>query len=97
LSPLKPEFNGDQSRVLPHTLNFAVPGLDAEAFMLATRDLIAISNGSACTSHSYTPSHVLAAMGLSHDRIQSSVRMSWCHMTPDVDWEEVVSAVEHVR
>ena len=97
LSPLNPQFNGDQSRALPHTLNFAVPGLDAEAFMLATRDLIAISNGSACTSHSYTPSHVLTAMGLPHDRIQSSVRMSWCHMTPDVDWEEVVSAVEHVR
>jgi cysteine desulfurase len=97
LAPLGVEFNGDQDRVLPHTLNIAVSGLDAEAFMLATKSLISISNGSACTSHSYQPSHVLKAMGLSSQRIQSSLRFSWCHLTPDVDWTAVVSAVQGMR
>jgi cysteine desulfurase len=97
LAPLDVAFNGDQDRVLPHTLNLAAPGLDAEAFMLATKGLISISNGSACTSHSYQPSHVLKAMGLTDERTQSSLRFSWCHMTPDVDWDAVVAAVNHVR
>ena len=91
------EFNGDQDRVLPHTVNIALPGLDAEAFMVATKHLISISNGSACTSHSYQPSHVLQAMGLKPDRIQSSLRLSWCHFTPEVDWDAVVAAVQRVR
>jgi cysteine desulfurase len=97
LSRLDIALNGDQDHVLPHTLNLAVPGLDAEAFMLATKHLISISNGSACTSHSYEPSHVLKAMGLSDERIQSSVRFSWCHLTTEPDWDAVVSAVERVR
>jgi cysteine desulfurase len=97
LAPLAPEYNGDQDLVLPHVLNLAVPGVDAEAFMLATKDLIAISNGSACTSQSYQPSHVLNAMGLSRERIQSSLRFSWCHMTPPVDWSAVVDAIGRVR
>lgn len=97
LAPLDPQLNGDQERVMPHVLNFAIPGVDAEAFMLATKGLIAVSNGSACTSQSYQPSHVLKAMGLSMDRIQSSLRFSWCHMTPEVDWSEVVEAVEGIR
>ena len=44
---------------LPHVLNVSFPGVDSEAFMMATRDTIAVSNGSACTSASYKPSHVL--------------------------------------
>jgi cysteine desulfurase len=97
LAPLEPQLNGDQTRVLPHVLNFAIAGVDAEAFMLATKDLIAVSNGSACTSQSYQPSHVLMAMGLPTDRIQSSLRFSWCHMTPEVDWNAVVEAIDGVR
>jgi cysteine desulfurase len=97
LGSLGVEFNGDQDRVLPHTVNIALPGLDAEAFMLATKHLISISNGSACTSHSYQPSHVLRAMGLGPDRIQSSLRLSWCHFTPEVAWDEVVAAVQQIR
>ena len=97
LARLAPQYNGDQERVLPHVLNLAIPGIDAEAFMLATKDLIAVSNGSACTSQNYQPSHVLKAMGLSPERIQSSLRFSWCHMTPPVDWDVVVDAVGRVR
>jgi cysteine desulfurase len=97
LAPLAPEFNGDQQHVLPHVISIAVPALDAEAFMVATKHLIAVSNGSACTSQTYRPSHVLEAMGLSTSRIQSSLRLSWCHLTPDVDWSEVVDAVQRIR
>jgi cysteine desulfurase len=50
-------------------LNVAIPGLDSEDVMLALKDVVAISNGSACTSQNYTASHVLTAMGLSQDRI----------------------------
>jgi cysteine desulfurase len=97
LSTLGIECNGDQCRVLPHTLNIAISGLDAEAFMLATKGLISISNGSACTSHSYQPSHVLKAMGLSDEKIQSSLRFSWCHLTPEPDWHAIIEAVHRVR
>jgi cysteine desulfurase len=97
LSLLAPEYNGDQHLVLPHVLNLAIPGVDAEAFMLATKEIISISNGSACTSQSYQPSHVLSAMGLSRDRIMSSLRFSWCHMTQPVDWRAIVDAVNRVR
>lgn len=89
--------NGDQSRTLPSTLNVALPGLDSEAVMLALKDLVAISNGSACTSQSYTASHVLTAMGLSEDRIKGALRLSWCHLTPDVDWNGVVQRIEGLR
>jgi len=97
LAALEPEFNGDQQRTLPNTVNLSIPGLDSEAFMLATKGLIAVSNGSACTSQSYQPSHVLKAMGLGLERVKSALRLSWCHFTPPVDWREVVAAVQSVR
>lgn len=80
--------NGDQERVLPHVINISVRGIDAEAAIVATRDLVAISNGSACTSSSYEPSHVLTAMGLEPDRIGGALRISWSHLSPEVDWSQ---------
>ncbi|MEI7732305.1 MAG: cysteine desulfurase DndA [Verrucomicrobiota bacterium] len=81
---------GDPAKALPNTLNIAIPGLDSEAVMVALKDVIAISNGSACTSQNYTASHVLTAMGLSEDHIKGALRLSWCHLTPDVDWNSVI-------
>ena len=78
---------------MPHVLNFAVEGVDSEALMLVLKDVVAVSNGSACTSQSYTPSHVLKAMGLPDRAIAGAVRMSWCHMTPDVDWEGIANRI----
>ncbi|MDF1659340.1 MAG: cysteine desulfurase DndA [Verrucomicrobiales bacterium] len=89
LSPLSPKVMGDSDRVMEHVLCFAFPGVDSEALMVSLKDLIAISNGSACTSHSYTPSHVLKAMGFDDDQVAEAVRISWCHLTPDVDWKAV--------
>ena len=90
IAPLKPHIHGQDGRVLPHTVNASFPGLSAEEVMLKLRDLVAVSNGSACTSSSYLPSHVLTAMGLGKDEIIGAVRFSWCHMTPEPDWQVVV-------
>jgi cysteine desulfurase len=86
-------LTGNQDKALPSTLNVSVPGLDSEAVMLAIKDLVAISNGSACTSQNYTASHVLSAMGLPEDHIKGALRLSWCHLTPDAPWQEIASAI----
>ena len=94
LASLHPIFHGDLERCLPHVINFSIAGLDSEAAMLALKGVIAISNGSACNSAHYTGSHVLKAMCLSDDNIQGALRISWCHLTETVDWEEVVSRLK---
>ena len=94
---LNPKYSGDQSKVMPHVLNVAFEGLDSEALIVAIKDLAAISNGSACTSTSYTPSHVLKAMGMSDDEANACVRISWCHLTPDVDWKAVAARIAAMR
>lgn len=91
---LTPIYNGDQSRTLPHVINVSFAGLDSEAIMVALRDTIAISNGSACTSKSYALSHVLKAMGLSDEIIKSAIRISWCHMTEHPNWDKVVEIIK---
>ncbi len=88
-STLNPRYSGDQASVMPHVLNVSFRGLDSEALIVALKDLVAISNGSACTSSSYTPSHVLKAMGMNDDEANACVRISWSHLTPAVDWNVV--------
>lgn len=93
LASLNPRLSGDPSRVMTHVLNISFLGLDSEALIVSLKDLIAISNGSACTSTSYTPSHVLKAMGMNDDEANACVRISWCHLTPEVDWEAVAARI----
>ncbi|MDE0067946.1 MAG: aminotransferase class V-fold PLP-dependent enzyme [Acidimicrobiaceae bacterium] len=93
--PLEPTHNGDQNQVLPHVMNLSIPGLDAEAAMMILRDLVAISNGSACTSSSYEPSHVLSAMGLAPERASGALRVSWSHDPVLVDWVDVAERLAH--
>lgn len=88
-------LTGDQSLV-DHVLNLPFPGLDSEGLMVATKDLIGVSNGSACTSGSYAPSHALKAMGVSDDEANGCVWISWCHRTPDVDWDSVAKNIRGV-
>lgn len=97
LAPLQPILHGEADRTLPHVVNFSIPGLNSEAAMVALKDLVAISNGSACTSASYTPSHVLTAMGLSQPDVLSALRVSWCHLTAPVDWSAVVERLSSLR
>jgi cysteine desulfurase len=93
LASLNPLINGDPAAAMPHVLNVSLPGADAEAVMVAWRDLVAVSNGSACTSASYEPSHVLTAMGLPEDRVRGALRISWSHLSPAVDWAEAAARV----
>jgi cysteine desulfurase len=97
LASLDPRMIGEQSLVMDHVLNLSFPGLDSEALMVTLKDLIAISNGSACTSSSYTPSHVLKAMGMNEKEANECVRISWCHLTPEVDWEAVSNRISDIR
>lgn len=97
LAPLNPVPTGDQDRVVPHILNAWFPGIDAEQGMEALQDVVAISNGSACTSQSLVCSHVLGAMGIGGQRAQGCLRWSWCHMTPEPDWERVVGILKRLK
>lgn len=96
LEPFRVQLNGDPARTLPTTLNFSIPGIDSEALMVALKDVIAVSNGSACTSNSYELSHVLLAMGLSEERASGALRLSWCHMTPEPDWSAVAAGIRRL-
>lgn len=97
LKPMTPRLIGDQDLAMDHVLNLAFPGLDSEALIVALKDLIAISNGSACTSSSYAPSHVLKAMGMMDDDANQCVRISWCHMTPEVDWQAIADRIRTLQ
>ncbi|MEP5763104.1 MAG: IscS subfamily cysteine desulfurase [Halieaceae bacterium] len=68
-------LNGDAQSRLPGTLNIAVEGVEGETLLLALKDL-ALSSGSACTSASVEPSHVLRAMGLDSALAHSSLRIT---------------------
>ncbi len=95
--PLGAVINGSRDEGLTSILNLSFPGLDSEAVMLVLKDLVALSNGSACTSASYQPSHVLLAMGLPEAQIDGALRFSWCHMTYEPDWGSVTAAIRSLR
>ncbi|WP_097006583.1 cysteine desulfurase family protein [Lacrimispora amygdalina] len=71
------QINGNQEYCVDSTLNICFPGVSSEALMLSTKQYCGVSNGSACTSKSYSPSYVLVAMGISEEQIESSIRISW--------------------
>lgn len=97
LAPLEPVVNGDASRSVPYIVNLSFPDLEAEVVIDAWSDLVAVSNGAACTSQHYTCSHVLAAMQLPTGRLDGAVRFSWCASTPEPDWSALVAALEPYR
>ena len=89
--------NGAEEYTLPHVLNVSLSGINSDLAIKALKNVIAVSSTSACTSHTHTPSYVLAAMGLSPEMVEQSIRLSWCHMTPDVDWSEVENILRTLR
>jgi cysteine desulfurase len=97
-------FSGDVQR-LPNTTLFTVPGLKAETAVIGfDLDGIAVSSGSACSSGKVQPSHVLAAMGLSHELAQGAVRLSlgWSTSETDIDltlktWRKLASTLLRER
>lgn len=97
LAPLSPVINGNPDRAVTHILNMAIPGIDAETAIEAWADLAAVSHGAACTSYSYTCSHVLSAMRVPAWRQEGALRLSWCYLTELPDLPAMVEAVERVR
>lgn len=86
-SGLSYQINGNQEYCVPGTLNICIDGVSSEALMISTKQYCSISNGSACTSKSYSPSYVLSAMGIPEAQIESSIRISW---GPGVNIKDVV-------
>jgi len=89
--------NGDIQKNIGHVINLSFEGVDSESAMLLLQDQIAISNGAACTSANYSHSHVLEAMGLSSERIESAIRISWYHDSPQLDWEALFATASSLR
>ena len=74
------ELNGHPTRRLANTLNFRVEGIEGEAMILCLdMNLIGVSSGSACTTGSLEPSHVLLAMGIPAELAHGSLRISLGH------------------
>lgn len=94
LLPLGATINGDPERTVATTLNVSIPGIDSEAAIVALKDVVAVSNGSACTSQSYEPSHVLQAAGLPPDRIEGALRFSWGPGTTEIPVELIAERLE---
>ena len=91
------EATGHPTDRLPHIASVIVRGLDGASATLAL-DLegIAVSNGSACTSGSADPSHVLTAMGYPSDEARGAVRLSLGRTTTDAEIDEAVRVVPAV-
>ena len=90
-------FNGHPSRRLPNTLNLSFEFIEAESLLIAL-DLqgIAVSSGSACSSGSTEPSHVLLAMNIPPETCQSAIRFSLGRgNTPD-DIDYTLSVLPHI-
>ena len=82
------KLNGHPTLRLPNTLNLSFLYIEGESLLLnLDLDGIAVSSGSACTSGSLDPSHVLMAMGIPHEVAQSSLRFSlgWANTEEEID------------
>jgi cysteine desulfurase len=94
------KLNGHPTQRLPNTLNLSFAYVEGEALMMKMKD-IAVSSGSACTSASLEPSHVLRAMGVGDDLAHSSIRFSLgrFNIQEEIDFaaEQVVRAVKELR
>ncbi len=89
--------NGDRAHRLPNTTNIAFEGLDSEAVLMLLDDAgVCCSSGSACTTGSLSPSHVLKAMGFSDDRARSSLRFSFSRFNSAAEIPRALEAVERV-
>lgn len=93
LAPLRFVIHGDFARFSPNIVNLSIPGVDSESAIEAWSDLVAISDGAACTSASYTCSHVLSAMGLPEEQKEGALRLSWCHFSEMPDLDAMVRAI----
>ena len=90
-------INGDETSRLPGNVNFCFEGIEGESLLLLLDDKgIQASSGSACTSGSLDPSHVLLAIGRVHDVAHGSLRLSIDESTTDSDVDEIIAKVTEV-
>ena len=88
-------LNGDAQKRLPGNVNFCFEGIEGESLLLLLDDKgISASSGSACTSGSLDPSHVLLAIGRVHDVAHGSLRLS---LGEDITEEEVDYIIQSVK
>jgi cysteine desulfurase len=92
--------NGTMAARLPGNLNLSFDGVEGEALLLALRD-VAVSSGSACSSASIEPSHVIRALGVGADRAHASIRfgLGRFNTEEEVDFvaDQVVATVTKLR
>ena len=90
-------LNGDATRRLPSNVNFCFEGIEGESLLLLLDDRgIAASSGSACTSGSLDPSHVLLAIGRPHDVAHGSLRLSLGEDATEEEIDYMIAAVTDV-
>lgn len=87
-------FNGSREHCLPGTVNYSFQGVNGEALLsLLSNEGICCSSGSACSAGSLEPSHVLLALGLSHETAQSALRFSLCEYNTMDEIQTIITRV----
>lgn len=87
-------FNGSREHCLPSTVNYSFRGVNGEALLsLLSNEGICCSSGSACSAGSLEPSHVLLALGLSHETAQSALRFSLCEYNTMDEVQTIITKV----
>ena len=90
-------LNGDRNERLPGNVNFCFEGIEGESLLLLLDDKgVAASSGSACTSGSLDPSHVLLAIGRPHEIAHGSLRLTLCEENTPEEIERIIDAVREV-
>jgi len=90
-------LNGDRDKRLPGNLNISIEGIEGESLLLMLdMNGICASSGSACTSGSLDPSHVLLSLGLKHEVAHGSLRLSIDESTTDEDVDYILEVVPKV-
>ena len=90
-------LNGDRNQRLPGNANISFEGVEGEALLLMLdNEGIAASSGSACTSGSLDPSHVLLSIGLPHEVAHGSLRISFSEMNTEEDVDQIIEALPKV-
>ena len=90
-------LNGDPVNRLPGNVSFCFEGIEGEALLLyLDAHGICASSGSACTSGSLDPSHVLLAIGRVHDVAHGSLRLSLDHNNTDEEIDHILTVVPQV-
>lgn len=87
-------FNGSREHCLPGTVNYSFQEVNDEALLsLLSNEGICCSSGSACSAGSLEPSHVLLALGLSHETAQSALRFSLCEYNTMDEVQTIITKV----